>query len=282
MRSTPFTLSSASAQSLLFILLLNLSITMQGHAAEPQKNQQTITSATWAYRIIDEQPHTPASFIQGWQLSQDGNSFYESSGLYGKSFIIQYDRNNKPLQRKQLPSKVFAEGLAELNGKLYVLSWKSRTAYVFNSRNFSPITQHSYKGEGWGLTHNQHELIMSNGSNTLTFLEPSTFTPKRTISISDGSQKHWKKLNELEFAHGLIWANIWQEPTILAINPSNGSIQGIINLASLVRANTTTPHHETLNGIAYDPIRKGFWVTGKLWKKRYLIEIITPEGQPLH
>ena len=282
MISTSFTRSTTTAQSLLLILLLNLSVTLQAQVAEPQKKQQATTSTAWAYRIIDEQPHTPASFIQGWQASQDGNSFYESSGLYGKSFIIQYDRNNKQLQRKQLPSKVFAEGLAELNGKLYVLTWKSRTAYVFNSRNFSLITRHSYKGEGWGLTHNQRELIMSNGSNALIFLEPSTFTPKRTITISDGSKKTWNKLNELEFAHGLIWANIWQEPTILAINPSNGSIQGIINLTPLVRANTTTPHHETLNGIAYDPTRKGFWVTGKLWKKRYLIEIMSSEGQPLH
>ena len=231
------------------------------------------------YRIINEKNHIPNSFTQGWQLAQDSNSFFESSGLFGKSYIIQYDRDNKPLQQKPLPRKIFAEGLTEMNNKLYLLSWQAQTAYEFDSRDLSLLKQYSYQGEGWGLTHNQQELIMSNGSNILKFIEPNTFKTLRTITVKDNSEKHWSRINELEFANDLIWANIWQEPIILAIEPSSGSIAGILDLSKLVNANTRNPYHESLNGIAYDHTHKAFWVTGKLWKKRYLIEISPVQSQ---
>ena len=263
--------SAAFASHLLAALLLFASAATCGAASPDKTTPQQLT-----YRIIEEQSHIPNSFTQGWQLAQDNNSFFESSGLFGRSYIIQYDKNNKPLQRKQLPTKIFAEGLTEIDRKLYVLSWQAQTAYVFDSQDFSLLTQHSYRGEGWGLTHNQKELIMSNGSNVLTFIEPSTFKTKRTITVKDNSQKHWSKLNELEFANGLIWANIWQEPTILAINPNTGNIEGLLDLTPLVQANTRNPSHETLNGIAYDAHSEAYWITGKLWKKRYLIKIEQP------
>jgi glutamine cyclotransferase len=262
------------------------------YGADPNVNHQNFSPKPappieFAFEILETRPHPRQYFTQGWQL--DGDRFFESSGLYGKSFLVAYDKNNTVLKRASLPASAFAEGLAVLNNRIFVLTWKSEIAYEYSKEDFTLVNQHRYQGEGWGLTHNGTELIMSDGSSRLGFIDPNTFTQTRSISVyslrkasqdgADGAMKDmaksipWTNINELEYARDLIWANVWQQPVILAIDPQSGRVLGILNLTDLVNSNTRYPQHESLNGIAYDAARDAFWITGKLWKNRYLIAI---------
>ncbi|HEY7773802.1 MAG TPA: glutaminyl-peptide cyclotransferase [Marinagarivorans sp.] len=228
------------------------------------------------YRILATAPHIEDSFTQGWQLHN--GLFYESSGRYRKSYLVRYTMDNTVQQRLSLPDDIFAEGLTLFNERLFLLTWRAGRAYEYDSATLTLVKTHAYDGEGWGLTTDGQALIMSNGSNRLHFRNPETFAATREITVHDNSPKIWNRLNELEYAKGLIWANVWQKPLILAIEPANGTVVGLLDLTELVDANTQHPTHETLNGIAYDHQRQAFWITGKLWASRYLIEISMPDS----
>ena len=233
-----------------------------------------------SYKILEQAKHNPNSFTQGWELV-DG-IFYESSGLTGISYITSYKPDNTPLQKLSLNKAWFAEGLTLLDNSLFVLTWQHGIALKIDRHNWQQQTQFTYQGEGWGLTHNNQQLIMSNGSDTLSFIDPDTFKTTRQITVRGGATQ-WANINELEYARGLIWANLWQTPYIIAIAPGSGQVVGLLDLSLLVRANTFRPLHESLNGIAYDKNRDAFWVTGKLWQNRYLLDIepiAKPTKQP--
>ncbi len=223
-----------------------------------------------SYKILEEAGHNPKSFTQGWVLV-DG-VFYESSGLTGLSYLSSYRADNTPLQQRALNKQWFAEGLTLFNNSLFVLTWQHGIAIKIDLDDWSQQTQFRYQGEGWGLTHDNHHLIMSNGTHTLSFIDPNNFKTIRQITARGGATE-WRNINELEYARGLIWANLWQTPYIIAISPSNGQVVGLLDLSLLVRANTNMPSHESLNGIAFDASRDAFWVTGKLWRNRYLLDI---------
>ncbi len=222
------------------------------------------------YTILQQKKHNPDFFTQG--LILHNNKIIETSGLYGKSFISEYNiDSNVESKRVQLPRSIFAEGLTLFDNQLYMLSWRSHTAFVLDPMNFGFVKSFQYKGEGWGITHNHAHLITSNGSAKLTFRNPSTFTPIKTITVHDDTRQY-SNINELEFAQGLIWANVWQSSTILAIDPNTGQVKGMLNLHKLAKQNHTIPEVSVLNGIAYDKELGAFWVTGKLWPMRYLIQ----------
>lgn len=236
----------------------------------PSPNYQPL-----AFKILQAKEHAPKAFTQGWAI--DNAHFYESSGLYGKSYVVRYNRDNLIAQKYTLPKHLFAEGLTLFNEELYLLSWQKGIALVFDPETLQLKRSHNYHGEGWGLTHNGIYLIMSNGSNQLHLRDAKTFKIKHTLTVQGGSY-NWQRLNELEFAKGLIWANIWQTPFIAAIDPNTGTVMGTVNLDKLVKANTQQPKHQSLNGIAYDAKYDAFWVTGKHWPKRYLIKIQIPKN----
>ncbi len=214
------------------------------------------------FTILATENHNPQSFTQGWVKEDD--TFYESSGLYGRSFIQRYNQHST--ETRQLPKRYFAEGLTLWNNKLYLLTWREKTLLVINKHSLATEKTLPYKGEGWGLTHNGKYLIKSNGTAQLTLHEPGSFTRVKTLKIP-----HVKQLNELEYTKGILWANDWKTDKIYAINMEKACIIGVINLTTL-RKNTVHPDaRNVLNGIAYDSTHNALWVTGKYWPKRYLL-----------
>jgi len=199
---------------------------------------------------------------------------YESSGLYGRSFLRRYHAK-RPHERTQisLPRNRFAEGLTVLDNQIAMLTWRAEELLIYDALTLKQVAKKKYQGEGWGLTHNAEHFIMSNGSSLLTFRNKDTFNVEREIHVHNQWRKY-HRLNELEFADGHIWANVWQSPFILKIAPETGKVIGIVDLSDLVAENSVVKGHTVLNGIAYDSERKAFWITGKNWPKRYLIQML--------
>jgi len=232
------------------------------------------------YQIIAERSHKPSLFTQGF-LVKDGN-FYESSGLYNKSEIVSYPiaepqstwaKMSAPfLQKQHLPDRFFAEGLTLFNNKLYLLTWQEGVVFVYDATNFSLIKSLNYKGEGWGLTSDSKQLIRSDGSAQLFFHNPDTFAVEKTINVKY-KQEAITNLNELEYADGFIWANIWHDNRIVKINPATGDVVGVLNFSETAKNLKIKDPESVLNGIAYDADKKAFWITGKQWLKMFLVTI---------
>ena len=244
-------------------------------------NVDSLAAATAIhYKIIAERSHKPSLFTQGL-LVKDGN-FYESSGLYEKSQLVSYPttepesswaRLSAPFAKKQhLPDRFFAEGLTLLNNKLYLLTWQEGTAFVYDATNFTLIKNLNYKGEGWGLATDGKSLIRSDGSSQLFFHNADSFTVEKTINVKY-KQEAINSLNELEYAEGFIWANIWHDNRIIKINPASGEVVGVMDFSETIDNLKLRDPESVLNGIAYDADKKAFWITGKQWPKMYLVKV---------
>lgn len=249
-------------------------------------NISTASEATAAasqplhYQIIAERSHKPSLFTQGLVV-KDGY-FYESSGLYGKSFLASYPiaepastwaKLTAPLTHKQMiPAQYFAEGLSLLNNKLYVLSWQEGTLFVFDAGDFSLQNKLYYKGEGWGLATDGKYLIRSDGSSDLFFHNADNFAVEKTLSVRLNKEPI-KNLNELEYFDGYIWANVWQDNRILKIDPHSGAVVATLDLSEISKNLHLSDRESVLNGIAYDAEKKAVWITGKQWPKMYLLKI---------
>lgn len=221
------------------------------------------TSIAYPVTVRSVEPHNPKAFTQG--LIKQGDTFYESSGLYGRSYVQHYD--GKHTVTSHLAAHYFAEGLTLFNGRLYLLTWKEETLLILNKETLAIEETLRYTGEGWGLTHNEQQLIMSNGSSTLLFRDPKNFAIQKQLVVNRDLQ-----LNELEYVDGIIWANDWNEDTLYGISELNGCIVATLNLSNL-RQQTVVPNTSNItNGIAYDEQSHGLWVTGKYWPLRYLID----------
>lgn len=228
----------------------------------------------YQYQILQIHEHSTDSFTQG--LLVDGDHLIESSGLYGLSFIERYDHQSGTIDKRvTLPENVFAEGIAQLAGNLYCLSWKSGIVFIFDQQQLTLKTLHHYQGQGWGLATIGSDLIMSDGSDQLTWREPIDFSIIKRIQVTMGGEPVYR-LNDLTFGMGLIWANIWQRHQILAIDPATGVVTGVLDLSELARKHTRD-HETVLNGVAWDNQRQGLWITGKRWDKRYLLRVITAD-----
>jgi len=245
---------------------------------------QLSTHYSWAediieynYQIEKTVLHAKQSFTQGLALHQ--GAMFESSGLYGKSFVQRYTTvDNNLLNQRRLSRRVFAEGITVFDNTLYLLTWKQGRALLFDPISFEPLGHLSFKGQGWGLSHLESELIMSNGSNVLTYRNPKDFSVTRRLEVSFNLQP-LTNLNDLtttddQSPHGaLIWANVWKDHRVFAIHPSTGKVVGLVDLNDLRLDNLSTNNDDVLNGIAWDNQTQGFWVTGKRWRKRYLIKL---------
>ena len=234
---------------------------------------------TGAYTVVARQPHKSLSFTQGL-IFEDG-ALVETSGQYGRSFIFRYDADSsKELAAEPLPKQIFAEGLTRWGDEYIVLSWQSGRALRLAASNFEVVGEFRYPGQGWGLTHDGAELIMSDGSHVLSFRDPKNFALTRRIEVRD-ERRAWGQLNELEYARGLIWANVWQPPYVLAIPPADGRVLAKYDLSVLVEQSGRRRGEAVLNGIAFDAERDTFWVTGKYWPDRYEIKLAQPLVNPL-
>jgi glutamine cyclotransferase len=180
--------------------------------------------------IVNVAPHDPGAYTQGLVLR--GGEFYESTGEYGKSTLRAVDpKTGRVRTRAFLPPDVFGEGLTIFGDEIFVLTWKEQTAFVYGL-DFLPRRKLAYSGEGWGLTHDETNLIMSDGTSTIRFVDPATFAVRRTIRVhADG--RDVRELNELEYARGLIFANIWQEERIVAIAPDSGDVVAEFDLSHM-------------------------------------------------
>lgn len=232
---------------------------------------QDVTPVDYRYEIAEVRSHDARLFTQGL-LIHDG-LFYESGGRYGQSRLVAYEESaTDPIQQHRLPQHYFAEGLTELDGQLYLLTWKENTLLTFDRDSFELLEETHYAGEGWGLTDDNEHLIRSDGSDQLYFHEPDGFDLVRTLSVRENGQPV-ARLNELEFIEGSLWANIWHSNRLVQIDPSDGRVIGSVDLASVVRREKPAGSEAVLNGIAYDQQRQQFWVTGKNWRHLYRIEL---------
>lgn len=232
------------------------------------------------YELIAERTHKPTLFTQG--LLVDGDHFYESSGLYNQSFLASYPiaepastwaKISAPFTKKQsIPSQYFAEGLALLDGKLYLLTWQEKTLLVYDKTTLNYEKSITYQGEGWGLASDGKQLIRSDGSDQLYFHKATDFAVIKTLKVTEAGTAI-AQLNELEFAQGFIWANVWHQDRILKIDPDTGHVVGKIDLSDLKKTIKLDNGEQVLNGIAWDEKRQAFWITGKFWPKMFLIRI---------
>jgi glutaminyl-peptide cyclotransferase len=223
------------------------------------------------YQVVHAYPHDQSAFTQGL-LYLDGH-LYESTGLEGQSSLRMDDlETGKILQFAPLAANYFGEGLAAWGSELIQLTWQNHVAIVYDRFSFRQLRTFDYPGEGWGLTADDKTLILSDGTATLRFLDPATFREVRRVTVKSHGVPV-TKLNELEYIHGEIYANIWYSDRIVRISPRDGTVLGFIDLAGLLPASQRANSGAVLNGIAYDSAHDRLFVTGKLWPKIFEIRI---------
>lgn len=226
--------------------------------------QATVPSALLSpYEVVASYPHDPNAFLQGLVWHDGG--FYESTGLYGQSSLRRVAfPSGEVTQQVALPSQYFGEGLAMVGERLYQLTWQAKRGFVYDRATFELLGSFPYETEGWGLAYDGTSLILSDGSDVLTYFEPEGLQPVRTLSVTlDG--RPLRELNELEWIRGEIWANVWQTDMIVRIDPTTGQVVGVLDLTGLLPREARTGGEDVLNGIAYDPDGDRVFVGGKRW-----------------
>ncbi len=230
------------------------------------------------YKIINTYPHDPKAFTQG--LEYRNGFLYESTGHYGESTIRKVDiTTGNVIQKTDIDKKYFGEGITFLNEKLHHLTWKARKGFIYNPETMEQEGEFAYgkSKEGWGLTNNGSELIKSDGTNKIWFLDAITQREVKSIQAYT-NKRRIGELNEMEYIDGKIYANYWQKPLIAIINPENGIVEGIINLSGLVKevkkSQNLNDQDDVLNGIAYDAENDRLFVTGKNWNKLFEIQLV--------
>ena len=242
-------------------------------AAEPAQDPPIDT-----FEVVAAYPHDPGAFIQGL-VYQDG-IFYEGTGLYGRSSLRKVDPNSGEVtQVVNLPEQFFGEGIAIFGDKLYQLTWRENTGFIYDKDSLEQLDTWTYPGEGWGLTSDGEQLIMSDGTNVLRFLDPDTLAETGRVEVVDPQGRALTNLNELEYINGEVYANIWQTDWLARIDPETGQVLGWIDLRDLLPAEDRTQLVNVLNGIAYDPASDRLFVTGKLWPKLFEIDLVPSDPQ---
>ena len=224
------------------------------------------------YRIKKVFPHDKGAFTQG--LFYHNGYFYEATGLKGESSI----RKVKPetgdiVQSYVVPSDIFGEGISMVNDKIFQISWRDHKCYVYDINTFNVVSEFNYSTEGWGLTFNGKNLIMSDGTSNLYIMDIQSFTVVSTLNVCD-NKGFVSNLNELEFIDGKIFANIYQTDRMAIINAENGKVLNYIDLTGLLPQRDKSSDTDVLNGIAWDEQAKRLFVTGKKWPKLFEIEIL--------
>ena len=228
--------------------------------------------AKLSYEIIKEYPHDPKNFVQGFQI--EGNMIYESEGQLGQSRIMKYQLGTTtPIAETPQAGNVFSEGCTIIGDKIYQLTWQNKIGFIYDKNSLKLLSQFNYPnvmGEGWGLTYDGKNLIASDGTKNIYFLDPADPSKMiRYISIA-GNTEAYDYINELEYHNGFIYANVWQKPIVLKINPANGEVVGTFDFTSIAKQNTTD-NDDVLNGIAFKG--ENMLITGKLWSKIYEVAI---------
>lgn len=221
--------------------------------------------------IVATYPHDAAAFTQGLFI-HDGTLF-ESTGQVGESNLRRVDlETGGVLQQVNINPPIFGEGSTRIGDEIFMLSWVSEAGFVFDASTFELLDQFTYPGEGWGLTTDGTHLILSDGSPQLRFLDPETREQTGTLDVKLNGRLV-RRINELEWVDGEIWANIWQTSTIVRIDPQTGNVTGLIDLTALIPTNLDDPRDAVANGIAWNNETGQIYVTGKLWPVLYEIRL---------
>lgn len=231
------------------------------------------------YRIVERYDHSGLAFTQGLELA-DGQ-LYESSGLYKKSYIARWRLDQTAaISRVHTAPNLFAEGLTVFGDNVYLLTWQTGIGLIFDRTTLRPKGRFSYSGEGWGLTHDTRQLILSDGTNQLRFLDPKSLRTQATLNVTENGQP-LINLNELEWiasgaltAQPRLLANIWQTDSIAVIDPQSGKVTARIDLSKLLPQRQRREEEDVLNGIAYDASDNTLLVTGKRWRYLWRIRLL--------
>jgi glutaminyl-peptide cyclotransferase len=230
-----------------------------------------------AYTIVNQYPHDTSAYTQGLQLYN--GKLYEGTGDWETSSLRITDLKTGKVERKHMmgSTEIFGEGINIFKGKIYQLTWKNNIVYVYDVNNIDkPIKTFKWPYQGWGITNNGTDLIISDGSANVFFVNADDFSVKRRITITeDGSPID--SINELEYIDGYIYANVYQSEFIVKIDPATGSVVGKIDLPGVIQKYAPNyvpePGDEVLNGIAYDSVTKKLFITGKRWPKMFEITL---------
>jgi glutamine cyclotransferase len=250
---------------LIFIATLSLGLLTQQQAqAEPP--------VQLSYRVMDKQAQDRDAFVQG--LAFNGPNLILSTGGYGSSYIAKIRASDgETLLKEPLHSRYFGEGVTVFKDLIYQLTWRSGIGFVKDRNTLRVVDRFQLPGEAWGITHDGTHLIVSDGSAKLSFYDPKSMRLVRDITVVENGHAI-KRLNELEYIDGLVWANIWYQERVVVINPLSGDVLASLDLAGLLPDEERQPNTDVLNGIAYDATHDAIWVTGKRWPWRYQLEIL--------
>lgn len=248
------------------------SLPTAGPATEAASPGQT---PRYTYEIVNTYPHDPNAFTQGL-IYLDG-LFYEDTGLRGRSSLRQVEpESGQVLQFLPLPEQFFGEGVTVFGDRIIQLTWQSNVGFVYDRESFEFLREFSYPTEGWGLTHDNERLIMSDGTATLYFRDPETLAEIGRVEVFDENGPV-PLLNELEYINGEVFANVWRTDRIARIDPASGQVLGWVDLTGLLGPEDRAQPVDVLNGIAYDAGQDRLFVTGKLWPKLFEIELVPVE-----
>ncbi|SIQ60348.1 glutaminyl-peptide cyclotransferase [Maribacter ulvicola] len=260
--------------------VLTARITFEGKTVDINKNLKVLSEKApeiYSYTIINEYPHDTKAYTQGLEFYND--TLYESTGKKGQSFLRKLDfKTGKVFEQIDLDETYFGEGITILNNKIYQLTWKSGLGFIYDLKSFKKVDNFQYgkSNEGWGLTNDGSKIYKSDGTEKIWFLNPDTMTEEGYIETVTNSSI-FNSANELEYVDGKIYANVYQKPSVMIIDSKTGAIEGVINFSGLSDMITKTDNWDktnyVLNGIAYHPERKTFFVTGKFWNKMFEVQI---------
>jgi glutamine cyclotransferase len=257
-----------------FVLTSSMGWGCNNNGNSDQPAEEGDVPAAISYQIVKEYPHDPKAFTQG--LEWRNGQLVEGTGQFGESNVRMVDLASGAV-KKEVKNKeeIFGEGVTVLNGKLYQLTWQNRLGYVYDAATLKLEKEFSFNTEGWGITNNGKELIYSDGSSNLYFLDPATLKETHRIGVYDNNGPQGN-LNELEYIKGFVYANKWQTGYILKIDPSSGKVVARADLSDLrgkSGIDIANPNADVLNGIAYDSATNRIFVTGKYWPKLFEVKL---------
>jgi glutamine cyclotransferase len=235
----------------------------------------------YTYRVVNVYPHDPNAFTQG--LIVRNGEFLEGTGREGQSTLRRVEiATGSVLQSQPLGDEFFGEGITEFGGKIYQLTWRNGVGFVYDADTLAPLGQFPYNTEGWGITDDGTQLIVSDGTSLLQFWDPSTLQPTGGVYVTLFGLPV-PQINELEYIDGAVYANVWQTNLLLRIDPAGGQVTGVVDLGGLLDfapppppspADQPVSQPDVLNGIAYDEATGRLFVTGKLWPAVFEIELV--------
>lgn len=263
---------------------LSMNVNNTSNLATPAKTPQMNAGGSvpvYTYEVVNTYKHDPRAFTEG--LFFHNGFLYESTGQNGASNIRKVElETGQVAQQQDLSPEFFGEGTTLLNGKIYQLTYREETAFVYDAETLKPIKEFRYQGEGWGLTNDGKNLYMTDSTHVIRVIDPETFKNVRTMPVFQEDGKPLMQINELEFIKGELWANVWhsEDPEILGkpnyiarIDPQSGKLLGWIDLDGISPDDVKRNSENTLNGIAYDAANDRIFVTGKQWRKLFEIKV---------